>query len=132
MKLTGTETETFYIIGTESGYWHWTDSGSRIDCWGEPLTAERFDTEKEAEKCIDEEYDPDIDGDRPKVLKVTQTVEVTETQEDELGDDSGYCGTCRHCDGVDDENDVCICRKCNAHADWRNNPNNEKCPEWEA
>ena len=77
MKGTGTQTETFYIVGTESGYWHW-DSGSRIDCWGEPLTAERFDTQADAERCIEEEHDPDIDGKRPKVLKVTQTIEVTE------------------------------------------------------
>lgn len=79
MKGTGTQTETFYIIATPCGYWHWTDGGNRIDCWGEPLTAERFDTKAEAEQCIREEYDADMDGyPRPSVLKVTQTVEVTE------------------------------------------------------
>ena len=75
---TGTETEEFYIIATPSGYWHWTQGGERLDCWADPATAERFDTKKEAKAHIDEEYDPDIDGARPSVLKVTQTVKVTE------------------------------------------------------
>ena len=79
MKGTGTEKEEFYIIATPSGYWHWTNSGQRIDCWGEPLTAERFDTKKEAEAFIDEEYDADMDGyPRPSVLKVTQTIQIAE------------------------------------------------------
>ena len=79
MKHTGTEEETFYIIATESGYWHWTPSGQRIDCWGDPVTAERFDTKAEAEAFIDEEYDEEIDGKRPSVLVVTQTTTVKET-----------------------------------------------------
>ena len=77
MKGTGTEKEEFYIISTPSGYWHWTNSGQRIDCWGEPLTAERFDTKNEAETCIAEMYG-EHDGYEPKVLKVTQTIQITE------------------------------------------------------
>lgn len=52
-------------------------------------------------------------------------------REDDVGDDSGYCGTCCHCDGVDEERDVCICRFNDPHADWRYR-DNERCPEWEA
>ena len=75
MKITGTDRETFYIIGTPCGYWHWGSGGSRIDCWGDPLTAERFDTKAEAKRCIAEEYG-EHDGYEPVILKVTQTVNV--------------------------------------------------------
>lgn len=78
MTGTGTETEEFYIIATPSGYWHFTAFDERLDCWADPGTAERFDTKEKAEAYIDEEYDEDIDGARPSVLKVTQTVKVTE------------------------------------------------------
>lgn len=80
MKGTGTDVETFYIIGTPWGYWHWGNSGCLNDCWGEPLTAERFDTKKKAETCIAEMYG-EHDGYEPKVLKVTQTVKVEEVFE---------------------------------------------------
>lgn len=58
-------TELYIIISTPCGYWHWTNGGNRIDCWGESLTAERFDTKAEAEQCIREEYDADMDGRLP-------------------------------------------------------------------
>lgn len=79
MKGTGKDSETFFIIAATEGYWHFRTDGSRIDCWGDPLTAERFDTQEEAETFIDEEYDDGMDGyPRPSVLKVVTTVEVTE------------------------------------------------------
>lgn len=77
MKGTGTLEETFYIIATESGYWYWGNGGQRIDCWGDPATAERFDTKEEAETCIDE-YFGEYGDKRPSVLCVTQTTTVKE------------------------------------------------------
>lgn len=45
-------------------------------------------------------------------------------------DETGYCGNCCHCNGVDEKKDVCICLIGNPHADWRYN-DNEACPDWE-
>lgn len=45
-------------------------------------------------------------------------------------EETGYCGNCIHCDGVDDEHDVCICDLDNPHKDWRYN-DNEPCCDWE-
>lgn len=44
-------------------------------------------------------------------------------------EDKGYCATCVHCDGVDDEKDVCICKRNIPWADWRNGKEGP-CPFW--
>lgn len=51
------------------------------------------------------------------------------SEDNECGD-MGYCATCRHNDGVDEVNDVCICDIDDPHRDWRFN-NNEPCNNWE-
>ena len=45
-------------------------------------------------------------------------------------DDRGHCATCRHCDGVDEANDVCICDIDDPHRDWRYH-DNEPCENWD-
>ena len=45
-------------------------------------------------------------------------------------EETGYCGNCQHCNGVDEKKDVCKCNLRNPHRDWRFN-NNEACPDWE-
>ena len=81
MKGTGKDSWTFFVIATPEGYWHYNEAGCRIDCWGDPLTAESFDTKAEAERFIDEEYDDGMDGyPRPSVMKVVATVVVTEAR----------------------------------------------------
>lgn len=47
-------------------------------------------------------------------------------------EEAGYCATCLHCRGIDDSIDQCICTLGDSHANWRNNPGDEKCPKWEA
>lgn len=44
--------------------------------------------------------------------------------------DRGYCATCRHNDGVDEANDVCICDIDDPHRDWRYH-DNEPCENWD-
>ena len=43
--------------------------------------------------------------------------------------DRGYCATCVHCHGVDEEKDVCICERHIEWADWRNGKEGP-CPFW--
>ena len=45
-------------------------------------------------------------------------------------EETGYCGNCAHCLGVDEKKDVCKCSLKNPHRDWRYN-DNEACPDWE-
>lgn len=45
-------------------------------------------------------------------------------------EETGYCGNCIHCHGVDEKADVCICELDNPHKDWRYN-DNEPCCDWE-
>lgn len=45
-------------------------------------------------------------------------------------EETGYCGNCKHSDGVDEERDVCNCDIDNPHRDWRYN-GNEPCSDWE-
>lgn len=45
-------------------------------------------------------------------------------------EETGYCGDCIHCRGIDEDNDVCICELDNPHKDWRFN-DNEPCCDWD-
>ena len=65
---------TFYVIRSDRGYWHYTMTGDLVTRWGDPLTAERFDSQKDAKeflgmtlksrgRCRD-------DGGNPRVAKV--------------------------------------------------------------
>ena len=44
--------------------------------------------------------------------------------------ETGCCGNCAHCRGVDKDLDVCRCGLDNPHKDWRFN-DNEPCQDWE-
>ena len=45
-------------------------------------------------------------------------------------EETGYCGDCVNCHGIDAQRDVCICDIDNPHKDWRYN-SNEPCCDWE-
>ena len=72
---------TFYIIQTYKGcYLHYGPNGERCDCWGSPLSAERFDTLEEARRFLRREKRPggDLDGvNGASVCRVSQTVSLT-------------------------------------------------------
>lgn len=70
--------ESFFVICSETGYWHFNSTGGLVHCWGDLLTAERFDTREDAEALIDMECRTNRwDGDcRPRVAQVTTNISI--------------------------------------------------------
>lgn len=44
---------SFYVIRSDCGYWHYNITGALVTCWGDPLTAERFDSPKDAREFLE-------------------------------------------------------------------------------
>ena len=69
---------SFYVIRSDCGYWHYTMTGALVVRWGDPLTAERFDSQKDAKEFMDMTLKSRDrcrdDGGNPRVAKVKFSV----------------------------------------------------------
>ena len=82
---------SFYVIRSECGYWHYNTTGALVTCWGDPLTAERFDSPNEARMFLNmtmkarNNIDRRGGGTPPRIAKVSFT--VTPLKRRGVGDD---------------------------------------------
>jgi len=67
------DTDEFFVISSVPGtYWRTFEDGAVVDCWGDPQTADRFDTVEEAG-----EYIAEGDDCGARVKRVRVKVKVT-------------------------------------------------------